>query len=418
METKDQHEIRQAVRKKYSSVVMASENASCCSPNSSCCSEPTDFDWQSLKIGYSPEELAAVPEGANLGLGCGNPQAIAKLKAGEIVLDLGSGAGFDAFLAARQVGKTGQVIGVDMTPKMLIKARENQTKLQLTQVDFRLGEIEHLPVADQTVDVIISNCVINLSPEKEQVFREAFRVLKPGGRLAISDIVTLGELPEAIKSDMELYTGCVSGASTVDELKNILHQTGFIQIEIREKVGSRELINEWDRKKTFANLVISASIESIKPIQLQHSELSELQPLKGDELGKASEILKEANLPTTDLTEAPVQLFGLYRKNQLVAVGGLEMYGKSAILRSLAIQKAFRSNGVGSLLLSKIEKKATELQLSDLYLLTTTAEKFFDSHQYKKCHHDSCPKEIQQSQEFASICPSTAICLHKALPKE
>jgi ubiquinone/menaquinone biosynthesis C-methylase UbiE len=181
-------------------------------------------------IGYSEAELAAVPEGANLGLGCGNPQAIAALKPGETVLDLGSGAGFDCFLAARQVGPAGHVIGVDMTPEMIRRARDNAAKAGLANVEFRLGEIEYLPVADASVDVVISNCVINLSPEKLQVFREAFRVLRPGGRLALSDIVATAELPAAVRDDLTLFTGCMAGAAHIDELEQMLSEVGFINM--------------------------------------------------------------------------------------------------------------------------------------------------------------------------------------------
>jgi len=416
METKDQHQIREAVRQKYSSVALASEKTSCCTPSACCCAQPIDFDIQSLKLGYTKEELESVPEGANLGLGCGNPQAIARLKAGEVVLDLGSGAGFDAFLAAAQVGEKGLVIGVDMTPAMLGKARENKQKLNLPQVEFRLGEIEHLPVADQTVDVIISNCVINLSPEKAQVFREAFRVLKPGGRLAISDIVTLGELPQAIRSNMELYTGCVSGASSVDELKAILQQAGFRQIEIREKNGSKELIADWDPDKSFSELVISASIEAVKPASFELSELSLLHEIAQPDWDAAQELLETSRLPVSDLAEAPVRLYGILHEKKLIAVSGLEIYGTEAILRSVAILPAYRSTGLGSALLAATEAKARELDLTDLYLLTTTAEKFFRKHDYLHFERNACSEAIRLSQEFSNICPSTAICLHKYLP--
>ena len=211
----EKEQIRQNVRNRYKLIALQEVNAGtgCCTP-SSCCGAPTGI---ASKMGYSEEALSVVPEGSNLGLGCGNPQAFEELQKGEVVLDLGSGGGFDCFLASRRVGETGRVIGVDMTPEMVSKARANAAKGGYSNVEFRLGEIEHLPVADRSVDVIISNCVINLSPDKPQVFREAYRVLKPGGRLAISDIVRTGELPSEIKEDPDAYSGCVSGALSADE---------------------------------------------------------------------------------------------------------------------------------------------------------------------------------------------------------
>jgi ubiquinone/menaquinone biosynthesis C-methylase UbiE len=200
-----------------------------------------------------------------MGLGCGNPQAIAALQPGETVLDLGSGGGFDCFLAARQVGETGWVIGVDMTPEMIRKARANAKKGGFTNVEFRLGEIEHLPVADRSVDVIISNCVINLSPDKSAVFQEAFRVLKPGGRLAIADIVATAALPEDIRNDLALRAGCVGGAASMDEIETFLREAGFRQIRVQPKDASRELIREWAPGRRVEDYVISATIEAVKP---------------------------------------------------------------------------------------------------------------------------------------------------------
>jgi SAM-dependent methyltransferase len=266
MNAHEHDQLRQQVRDAYGAVARAGSSA-CCAPSTGCCA-PSDqavAELLACGIGYSAEETAAVPEGANLGLGCGNPQVIAALKSGETVLDLGSGAGFDAFLAAGQVGASGNVIGVDMTPDMVSRARANAVKGGYTNVDFRLGEIEHLPVADATVDVIISNCVINLSPDKAQVFRDAFRVLKPGGRLAISDIVISAPLPPDMQRDVALYTACVAGAASVDELAEMLAETGFADIRIAPRDASREFIRHWAPGRGIEDYIASATIEAIKP---------------------------------------------------------------------------------------------------------------------------------------------------------
>lgn len=221
--------VKKEVRKRYAKV--AKTSGSCCASSVSCCSAPTN-EQVSKMIGYSQEEMNAVPEGANLGLGCGNPTALASLKEGERVLDLGSGAGFDCFLAAKKVGKTGKVIGVDMTPEMLDKARANAKKGKYTNVEFRLGEIENLPVADNSVDIIISNCVINLAPNKKRVFEEAFRVLAPRGRLMVSDIVLLKPLPASVQKNVEAYAGCIAGAEIKETYLDLIKQAGFEQVKV------------------------------------------------------------------------------------------------------------------------------------------------------------------------------------------
>jgi SAM-dependent methyltransferase len=229
-----EEKIRKMVREGYAKI--AKNETPCCTKTTApCnCSAPTSEEI-SQKIGYSDEDISSVPEGANLGLGCGNPIALASLREGETVLDLGSGGGFDCFLAANRVGKEGKVIGVDMTPEMVDKARENARKGKYKNVEFRLGEIENLPVADSTVDVMISNCVINLSPNKKRVFEEAFRVLKPSGRLMISDIVLLKELPEAIKKNVEAYIGCVSGAEMKEKYLQLIRDAGFEEVKIAQE---------------------------------------------------------------------------------------------------------------------------------------------------------------------------------------
>lgn len=257
--------IRNAVREQYGKVAEA-DTAACACSSTACCDTPTlDAKSTSMALGYSQGEVNQVPEGANMGLGCGNPQAIAALKSGETVLDLGSGGGFDCFLAAQAVGILGQVIGVDMTPAMISKARANADKIAATHIEFRLGEIENLPVADAVVDVIISNCVINLSPDKARVFQEAYRVLQPGGRLAISDVVATAELPASLQQDMALFTGCMAGASAIPVLETLLQQAGFQAIQIKPKDASREFIRDWVPGSQIEDYVVAATIEAYKP---------------------------------------------------------------------------------------------------------------------------------------------------------
>ena len=273
--------VREAVRENYGQVALRgaaaagcapaeSSSVGCCGTTTGCCGPSDDTVVVSAKdissaLGYNANELSSAPEGSNLGLGCGNPQAIAAIRPGEVVLDLGSGAGFDSFLAAQAVGDSGKVIGVDMTPEMIQKARANVEKTEYRNVEFRLGEIENLPVADDSVDAIISNCVINLSPEKERVFAESYRVLKTGGRLAISDVVATAELPENARADLSLYTGCVSGAAPINEIRDMLERVGFTDIAIEPKDSSREFIRDWVPNSKIEDYVVSATIEAVKP---------------------------------------------------------------------------------------------------------------------------------------------------------
>ncbi|OGN99575.1 MAG: arsenite S-adenosylmethyltransferase [Chloroflexi bacterium RBG_13_52_14] len=271
-------DIRKAVRDGYAKV--AKQSGSCCASGSPCCAGADSATMISKSVGYSEEELSSVPEGANLGLGCGNPTALASLQKGETVLDLGSGAGFDCFLAADRVGKQGKVIGVDMTPEMVEKARENARKGSYKNVEFRLGEIEYMPVADSSVDVIISNCVINLSLDKKKVFKEAFRALKSGGRLMISDIVLLKELPASVRESIEAYVGCIAGATMKDEYLRTIKAAGFRNVNIVEETSfpveymandptAQAIIKDSgispEKMKEFASSVLSIKVSGVKP---------------------------------------------------------------------------------------------------------------------------------------------------------
>ena len=270
--------IKKMVREGYARI--AKQDSFCCIPVNSCCGSTDLAQDIGKKIGYTEGELKAVPEGANLGLGCGNPVAFASLKEGETVLDLGSGAGFDCFLAANKVGTKGRVIGVDMTPEMIEKARENAQKGNYGNVEFRLGEIENLSIANSSVDTVISNCVINLSPDKRKVFLEAFRVLKPGGRLMISDMVLLKELPDSIKNSVKAYIGCLSGAMMKDEYIGAIKTAGFQEVRIIDEISSPMecMANDPTAKAIMENLnippeevkevassVISIKVYAVKP---------------------------------------------------------------------------------------------------------------------------------------------------------
>lgn len=276
-----QIDIRTTVREKYGA--MARAGSSCCgSSTNGCCAPAADPTALAAAIGYDAGELARIlPEGANLGLSCGNPGAIAALKPGETVLDLGSGAGFDAFLCGPKVGAAGRVIGVDMTPDMLAKARAGiagyTSRTGLANVEFRMGEIEHLPVADASVDVVISNCVINLSPDKAQVWREIARVLKPGGRVAVSDMVLLRPLPESVRAAVEAYIGCIAGASLRDDLQRMMQEAGLAKIRLNEKPAYVEALSGGDDPlyeqvrsqlpagTTPADFITSMDIAGVKP---------------------------------------------------------------------------------------------------------------------------------------------------------
>ncbi|HBY20558.1 MAG: arsenite S-adenosylmethyltransferase [Clostridiales bacterium GWE2_32_10] len=256
-------EIKDYIRKSYGSIALSKGSGSCCSGGCSCNGQ-SDIKEISMNLGYNEGDITEIPTGANMGLGCGNPIAIAAIKEGETVLDLGSGGGFDCFLARRKVGEIGLVIGVDMTQEMIKLSRENAENAGYNNVEFRLGEIEHLPVSDSSVDVIISNCVINLSSEKEKVFKEAYRVLKQGGRLSISDVVATAELPPNIKQDLYMMAGCIAGAEYVEDIRKMLENVGFKDIKLEPKDNGKEIVKSWVPDKNIEDYVTSYIIEARK----------------------------------------------------------------------------------------------------------------------------------------------------------
>ena len=259
----NKEDVRDFIRERYSQVAKGA-SGSCCGTGSNCCGGPVDIDEITAMLGYGEDDLSGLPTGANMGLGCGNPLAIAALKKGETVLDLGSGGGFDCFLARKKVGDEGRVIGVDMTPDMIKLARANAGRMGYTNVEFRLGEIEHLPLADNSVDIIISNCVINLSLDKEQVFKDAFRVLKPGGRLSASDVVATAKIPQNIVSDLKLIAGCIGGAEQIDNIKEMLRKAGFTDIKLTPKDNSKEIVKTWAPDLNIEDYIASYIIEAVK----------------------------------------------------------------------------------------------------------------------------------------------------------
>ncbi|HEY5946556.1 MAG TPA: arsenite methyltransferase [Kofleriaceae bacterium] len=271
---KSDDQIRTEVREHYSAIARGAESA-CCGPaaqastSTGCCAPVAatqgDRVEATRRLGYSDAELAAAPDTANLGLGCGNPQAIAQLRAGEVVVDLGSGGGFDAFLAARAVGATGRVIGVDMSHDMIALARKNAGKHDARNVEFRLGEIEHLPIADNSADVVISNCVINLAPDKRAVYADVLRVLKPGGRIAISDVVALAPMPEQVANDIAALCGCVAGAALASDLEPMLLALGYTDIQVEIDPASRDVIAAWAPDQGYERFAASARISARKP---------------------------------------------------------------------------------------------------------------------------------------------------------
>jgi arsenite methyltransferase len=422
-------EVREQVREHYATRVQAT--SSCCGPasDSSCCTssaidlEATGY-WGSAL--YSADELAQAPdEVATVSYGCGNPTALAALRPGEIVLDLGSGGGLDCFLAARKVGDQGYVYGVDMTDEMLDLARRNTAKAGAKNVEFRKGTIETLPLADESVDVIISNCVVNLSPDKGQVLREAFRVLRPGGRLAISDVVIDGDLDDLPVSEAQIrralsWAGCIAGALTIDQFKHNLAEAGFDQIDVQiqqhyslDALGvAPETVTQLlplAEAEALARRFTSSIISAYKPAPISLNDGTR------EDLAAVENLLRRCKLPTDGVADWVDTLIIARSGPHVIGSTALELYGEAALLRSVAVYPSLRGTGVGHQLMTAALAKARQVGVRDLYLLTTTAGDFFPRFGFHPITRDEAPVSVKQSAEFTSLCPDSALVMHLAL---
>lgn len=422
-------EVREQVRDHYAARVRS--QSACCgpTPSTSCCSsaaielEPSNTWGAAL---YSADELTQAPdEAANVSYGCGNPTALAALRSGEIVLDLGSGGGLDCFLAARKVGKHGYVYGVDMTDEMLDLARRNAAKGALTNVEFHKGTIEALPLADESVDVIISNCVVNLSPAKEQVLQEAFRVLRPGGRLAISDVVIDGGLADLPVSEAQVrqalsWAGCIAGALTTDQFNAYLAAAGFAQIDVQ--IQQRYTLDALGvDPATVIQLLPLAAAESLAR-RFTSSLIAARKPAPVTinagttaDLAAVENLLERSDLPTAGLVTCVDNLLVARSGAHIMGSAALERYGEAALLRSVAVYPTLRGAGVGHQLLEAVLAKAQQRGVRDLYLLTTTAGDFFARVGFQPISRGAVPASVKAAAEFTSLCPDSALVMHLAV---
>jgi len=433
-------QIKDAVKQGYTARL---NSGSCCGPTTSAamgecgCGSPT-------ALGYSKGELAGLPQGvvAN-SFGCGNPAAFSDVKEGEVVLDIGSGAGIDCMIAARRVGPTGRVIGLDMTPAMIEKAQENARQAGVSNVEFRLGEAEAMPVADGSADWVISNCVINLAPDKRKVFREVARVLKPGGRIAISDIVfadDMPELPASLRNDPELYVACVAGAIPESEYLAAMREAGLVDVAVtarmvygEETLGAffRETLERFEGggrlesflaglKEAVADRVWSARIVghkpggSVRPPGL-FNEAVTIEAAREGDAAAIEALLAEVDLPAPEIRTRIDNFLVARAGGRVVGCVGLELYGEAALLRSLAVLPENRGQGVGTRLAAEILEKARHLGASEAVLLTTTVQALAAAMGFEKVPRDSVPAAVRGSWEFKADCCGTATCMRLTL---
>ena len=432
-------ELTSTVREKYGAAARrvldtlksdAPAAASCCGPASSCgggspssCCGAAEFDGTADPITsnlYVRGETDLLPEAAVLAsLGCGNPTALADLHPGEVVLDLGSGGGIDVLLSARRVGATGKAYGLDMTDDMLQLARRNAAEAGVTNVEFLRGQIENIPLPDASVDVIISNCVINLSGDKRRVLSEAFRVLKPGGRFAVSDVVVQGELPADVKRSMELWVGCVAGALGDAEFGSLLREVGFespsVEMTRTYDVNDAKafLVNaglDIERAaREVAGRVGAAFVRATKPMTTKSiADEANIRPATRADLPSVEKLLTESSLPLAGVAQAIDSFAVAESAGDIVGVAGLEVCRENALLRSVAVRPAWRSRGVGRQLVNHVIADAEARGLNALYLLTTTAERYFPSFGFTPIERSAVPEDVTATEEFREACPASA----------
>ena len=436
-------EIKDAVRQGYSERV---SSGSCCGPTTAPAAAECGCGNPSA-LGYTRAELAGLPDGAVVNsFGCGNPAAFSDVEVGEVVLDIGSGAGIDCLIAARRVGPTGRVIGLDMTPAMIEKARENARDAGVTNVEFRLGEAEAMPVADGTADWVISNCVINLAPDKRTVFREVARVLKPGGRVAISDIVfadDVPELPASLRNDPELYVACVAGAIRESEYLTAMREAGLVDVAVTARMAygedtlgaffreTLERLDGGERLESFlAELkgavlgkVWSARIVGRKPGGPAHGTQRSpegviVESAGADDTPAIEGILAAANLPAVGVRENIDNFLVARVGEKAVGCIGLELYGKTAFIRSLAVLPERRGRGIGARLAREVLGKARLLGADETVLLTTTVQEMATRMGFREVPRGSLSPAVRGSWEFKADCCGTATCMRLALASE
>jgi arsenite methyltransferase len=408
-------DVKAVVREKYGEAALRvtdGTKATCCGPSCGCGPAAVDPITRDL---YDEVTASSLPASAVLAsLGCGNPTALAELREGETVLDLGSGGGIDVLLSAKRVGPTGKAYGLDMTDEMLTLARRNAAEAGADNVEFLKGDIESIPLPDESVDVIISNCVINLSADKARVLREAYRVLKPGGRFAVSDIVVRGEVPAEVRRSVELWVGCVAGALEEREFEALLLAAGFESpslepTRIYDPADARSLMEDSGLdverfSEAMEGRFMSAFVRATKP----DNEGLEIRSAASADAAAVEMVLTASGLPTAGVREWLPRFIVAVRDGRLEGVAGLEVHGEDGLLRSLAVAASSRGQGLGSRLTARVVEAARAAGLRRLYLLTTTAEAYFPRHGFRRIERGEVSAEVQGSVEFREACPESA----------